>query len=105
MTNARPSTLAAECPHRIFPHDNADYDYEGGLRQRRDLGRRGAHLAAFDEAGQNLFGDPDLVGEDAAQLHLDRMIAGDEIVDVAINEAVFSDGLEHEAFPFPRVFF
>ena len=58
-----------------FPHDNDDHDYEGGLRQRRDLGRRGAHLAAFDEAGQNLFGDPDLVGEDAAQLHLDHMIA------------------------------
>ena len=33
-----------------------------GRPQRQDsnhvVGRRGAHLAAFDEAGQNLFGDP-----------------------------------------------
>ena len=42
--------------------------------QRQDsnhalVGRRGAHLAAFDEADQNnLFGDPDIVGEDAAEL-------------------------------------
>jgi hypothetical protein len=40
------------------------------------VGRRGAHLAAFDEAGHNLFGDADLVGEDAAELHLDHMNSG-----------------------------
>ena len=50
--------------------------------QRQDsnhalVGRRGAHLAAFDEADQNnLFGDPNIVGEDAAELHLDHMNSG-----------------------------
>ncbi len=39
---------------------------------------RSAHLAALDETRKNLLGDPDLVGQDAAELHFDHMIAGDE---------------------------
>ena len=61
------------------------------------------HLARLDEARQNLLGDANLVREDAAELHLDHMIAGDEIVDVAIDEPVLPDRLEHEVQKEPNV--
>jgi hypothetical protein len=54
----RCSASAARAPSTATPDSNHAL-----------VGRRGAHLAAFDEADQNnLFGDPDIVGEDAAEL-------------------------------------
>ena len=41
--------------------------------------------------------------ENAAELHLDHVIAGDEVVDVAIDEPVFPDRLEHEVEKEPAV--
>ena len=41
------------------------------LGQRGNLGRLGPHLSRFVEPGENLLGDANLVGEDAAELNLD----------------------------------
>jgi hypothetical protein len=59
------------------------------LRQRRDFGGLRTHLSALDQTAENLLGDPNLVGQNAPELDLDHVIAGDEIVDVPIDKPIF----------------